>query len=89
MDWAADLPQMLDDFGTAATVGGVEVIGIFDAAYQDALGIAGNTPVLQCASADIPDVAQGAAVSIGARRYTVVAIEPDGTGLTLLRLQEA
>lgn len=71
-----------------ATVGGVSVTGIFDAAYQDALGITGSAPALLCASADVAAAVEGTAVVVGSTSYTVTTAEPDGTGLTRLRLQE-
>lgn len=72
-----------------ATVGGVSVSGIFDDAYLDPLGIAGSQPSLLCASADVSGAAQGSAVVVNAVSYTVGSIQPDGTGMTRLLLQEA
>lgn len=78
------------DFASGATVGGVAVNGIFDNEYATALGFtAGSSPVLLVASASVPSVAVGNAVVVGAVSYTVAAVEPDGAGVTLLRLQEA
>lgn len=71
-----------------ATIAGTVVDGVFDAAYLDALGMTGNSPVFRCATADVASVAPGDAVVIGDTDYTVVGIEPDGVGMTLLRLQE-
>lgn len=72
-----------------ATVGGVAMNGIFDDAYIDPLGIAGSQPSLLCKSADVSGAAQGAAVVVNAVSYTVGSIQPDGTGITRLLLQEA
>ena len=78
------------EFATAATVGGVAVNGIFDNAYAMAMGfVAGTSPALLVASASVPSAAVGDAVTLGAVSYTVAGVEPDGTGVTLLRLQEA
>lgn len=91
MAFVEDMTVFLDtsDFAVAATVGGVAVPGIFDAAYAAALGYAaGTSPQLLVASASVPSVAVGDAVVTGGASYTVAAIEPDGTGMTLLRLQE-
>lgn len=71
----------------ASIDGGALVPGIFDAAYADELGIAGTGPVLRINTADAPSVAQGSTVEIGADSYTVINPEPDGTGMTQLRLQ--
>ena len=81
------LPAYFADFGVSATVGGVSVQGIFDAAYTDPLGMAGNQPQLTVATADLPAVAVGQAVTINTFAYTVVGIEPDGTGITTLQLR--
>lgn len=72
----------------SAVVDGVTVDGIFDNAYGDAFGVAGSVPTLSCASDDI-DAAHGDAVTIGATSYTITNVEPDGTGMTRLTLQEA
>lgn len=71
-----------------ATVGGVSVGGIFDNAYTDPLGFAGSFPALTCASADVSTAAQGTAVVVDGVSYTVAAIKPDGSGITLLQLAE-
>ena len=73
-----------------ATIGAVTgVEGIFDKEYGDALGVAGNSPVLRIATTAAPAVAVGSAVTISAVSYVVTAIEPDGTGMTLLRLEKS
>lgn len=73
-----------------ATVDGATVNGIFDNDFLTAMGVtAGTGPVLLCASADVTSAAQGDAVTVGAVGYTITSLEPDGTGMTLLRLQES
>jgi hypothetical protein len=87
---AADLAALFSDFGVPATVGGVAVTAIFDNNYAEALGYtAGAKPMLLLATAGVPDVAAGDAVVVGSVSYTVAGIEPDGTGLTVLRLESA
>lgn len=71
-----------------ATVGGVAVRAVFDDAYADQFGIAGSTPALQCASADVAAAVPGTAVVVNGVNYTVGSIQPDGTGMTRLLLQE-
>lgn len=73
----------------SAVVDGVAVNGIFDNAYGDAFGMAGTVPVLSIASDEVPLVAYGDAVVIGADTYTITKVEPDGTGMTRLILQES
>ena len=73
---------------TASINGGAAVPVIFDAAYLDPLGIAGAGPVASMLSTDATGVDQGDSFVIGSTNYTVAAVEPDGTGVTVLRLQE-
>lgn len=79
----------MQDFAVPVTVGGVAVRAIFDAAYADPLGMAGNQPVLTVATDDLPAVAVGQAVTVNALAYTVTGIEPDGTGITTVQLRRA
>jgi hypothetical protein len=89
MSFVEDIAPFLTDFGIAATVGGVSVRGIFDAAYADALGLSGTRPMLLVAAADVPAVAEGAAVTIGATSYTVESVRPDCAGMVQLFLSES
>lgn len=84
-----DHSAFLIDFGVDAVVDGVIVRGIFDAAYADPLGIAGSMPALLCVETLVAHAAQGAAVAIGSDSYTIAAIQPDGTGMVILKLQGA
>ena len=88
MAFTEDLAPYFADFGIDATVGGVSVRGIFDSAYAAALGLAGTRPMLLVASADVPTVAEGDAVTIGAAGYTVESVRPDGAGMVQLFLSE-
>lgn len=76
------------DFGVDATLNGVTVRGIFDDAYGEAFGglVAGSGPMFRLLSS-VP-VSRGAALVHGASTYTVVGIEPDGTGISVLRLEQ-
>ena len=77
------------DFGTAATIGAATVIGIFDVPTAEAFGMLGTYPTFTCAAADVPGIAAGQAVTINAVAYTVTAVRPDGTGVTVLTLEKA
>ena len=84
-----DSPRpFLADFGSEATVAGEAVLGIYDHAAIDALGIMGEGPTLACATADIGSPAYGAAVSVDGIEYTVAAARADGTGWTVLTLSK-
>lgn len=89
MDFVADLPAFLSDFAIDLTIDGQPVRGIFDDAASVAFGgmINGTAPMLQIQST--VTVARGSAVLIGTDVYTVRAIEPNSSGITLLRLEAA
>jgi hypothetical protein len=73
-----------------ATLAGLPVVGIFDAAYQlqdMASGVMSSAPVLTLSSADVPPNVVGASVVVGAVTYKVVEPMPDGAGITMLRLR--
>lgn len=68
---------------------------IFDAEYQLLTtplldgGAEGSEPQIQCRDMDLPpDASQGDAVVVAGRNCTAVEIKPDGTGMTVVRLQE-
>jgi hypothetical protein len=86
-----DLDGMMDleVFAEQATVGGTVISVIFDDEYGEALGVSGTSPAIWCKSSDVAAVAVGAAVTVGGGSYTVAGIEPDGTGVTVLRLQRS
>lgn len=82
------LDSFFADFGIAATVGAVSLVGVFDNDYGDPLGlVAGARKVLTIQSADAPTVAVGTSVVVSGTTYSVAAIEPDGTGLSRLVLK--
>lgn len=93
MAFAEDLSPFFatSDFAVAATLQGVPVTGIFDAEYIEPLGnlVEGRQPVFLAELATMPAVAQTQTLVIGATTYTVRGVEPDGTGVVLLRLEEA
>lgn len=90
MDFTEDFTAFFRDWGVDATVDSAAVRGIFDNDYLTALGVtAGTGPVLLCAAADVASADQGDAVTVGAISYTITGIEPDGTGMVLLRLAES
>lgn len=88
-----------DEFGLAVTwtsaAGSVSFSAIFDAEYQlldvptlDA-GAEGAGPQIHCRTSDLPaDAAQGDGVTVDGTAYQAVELKPDGTGMTIVRLQE-
>lgn len=78
------------DAGTYTHVGAspATVNGIFDSYFVDPLGIEGNSPRFICASSDVSSVAHGDSLVVDSVTYHVVGVEPDGTGVVVLKLQE-
>lgn len=71
----------------------ITVNGIFDQAFYEVsggeVGIAGNQPRIVCETAKIPSPVYGEKVKIDGNVFTIVGIQPDGTGTTTLILEEA
>lgn len=67
------------------------ITGIFDNAHREALGAIGvQAPAFTGPSAQLATATQGSALRIdGVGRFTVLDIQPDGTGVTTLLLTKA
>lgn len=79
------------DFGTAAVYSGsgATINGILDADYDEAMGrVQASTPLFACATADVANATHGQTLTVGATVYKIVGVEPDGTGMTVLRLEK-
>lgn len=101
MAFTEDLSAFTADFGVDATLAGQPVRLIFDApsaqgqffngssavVTQGVLGMAGTQPMATLPTAQAGATPEGAVLAIGAKSYTVVAHEPDGTGLSRLLLE--
>jgi hypothetical protein len=76
-----------------ATLGGVQVTGIFDAAFAlgsvGPFGMASNAPTLTLATLGVPANPVGLLVVVNGVSYLVAAHEPDGTGVSRLLLEVA
>lgn len=78
----------------ATTLGGT-LRAVYDAQYQDQIGIANATPALQVVSADVEAVATGDGLQVmkdGASmpiNFIVRQVQPDGRGITVLVLESA
>ncbi len=78
------------DFAVAALWNGATSVNvIFDRAYIGALAnvVEASGPVFTCAAEDIPGVKHGDTFVIDSTTYKVVGVEPDGTGVVLIRLE--
>lgn len=90
--YAEDLDTFFEtsDFAETATFGSTPIAGIFDDAYANALGIAGSGPTFTCKSSDATSLNPGTStLTIRSSSYLVVGVEADGTGVSIVRLQEA
>jgi hypothetical protein len=82
-----------DDFIYQPKIGSsLTLIGIFDAGYYAAPGgevaVASNQPQIQYETAKIADApVYGEGITFKGIDYTIVGIEPDGTGTTILKLE--
>jgi hypothetical protein len=86
-----------DDFGVTATytpLGGSasNVKGIFDNEFFEAavgeVGVAIQQPRFVCRSSDISTAVEGDALTVNSVAYTIRVVQPDGTGVTTLVLEE-
>lgn len=84
-----DPAAFMTDFAADATLDGAAVRGVFDNGFASAMDIAGTAPSLLLPSSSAASAAAGQTLVVGGVSYTVTGVEPDGTGMTLLRLREA
>lgn len=77
---------------TATYKGSTPVTGIFDNGYLEVPGIeVGNEsagPSFLCKTADVSAAVHGDALVVNTVSYQVIGVHPDGTGLTLLKLEK-
>ncbi len=74
--------------GEPISIAGITVQAIWRQPYAEAFEIASTGPVCEYHADDAP-AAVGATVVRGSTSYRIRAIEPDGTGWSLLRLELA
>jgi len=93
MSFVENRAAFFADFGVTATIAGAPVSVIFDNDFLASLGIESSNPMAYAAASDVASVVQGDAVEIPAGPFseafigTVVGVQPDGTGFTVLELQ--
>lgn len=88
-----------DDFGVAATYtpsGGspATVNGIFDNEFFEVeaggeIAVAMEQPRFTCRTSDVSTAAEGDSITINSIAYTVRVVQSDGTGVTVLVLEES
>ncbi len=87
-----------DDFGVAATYtkqGGspATVNGIFDNEFFEVetggeVAVAMEQPRFACRTSDVSTASEGDSITINSIAYTVRVVQSDGTGVTVLVLEE-
>jgi chemotaxis protein histidine kinase CheA len=76
-----------DDFTAEARLdGGSPFPVFFDDSFVDSLGVASSSPSATCLSTDVATATLTSTMLINSVTYRVAAIEPDGSGVTVLRL---
>ena len=87
------LAPFFSDFAITATLDGASVSAIFDNGYARGdvgiAGLAGTAPALTLPTASVPASPVGKAAVVSGTTYTIVAHEPDGTGVSTLILERA
>lgn len=66
-----------------------EIWAIFDNEYQGSLGdnmIESSGPALTCRTSDVLVIRKGATVGVGELTFKINRHEPDGTGMSVIRL---
>lgn len=91
MAFSEDLTTFFADFATAATLGAVAVVGIFEEAPVLAFGgaVGGSDPRFTLKTSDLPADPRTVTLTIGARVFNVRDWSNDGTGLSVLELETA
>lgn len=84
-----NLDAFFNEFAIAAIWQGNSVKVIFDKAYAEQFGLAGNNPVINAPESAFVGIARSQAIVVNSTNYTVQSFEPDGTGLILIQLQKA
>jgi hypothetical protein len=79
-----DRLDILTDFGQTVTVGGKDVLAIFDREFKDVGGVESYYPIIECRRIDAPDVKHQDLVVIDGITFHVVGIENDHEGMQQL-----
>lgn len=90
MAFTEDHSEFLHDaeFASVAAIGGASVSGIFDHIYVEVMDVNGERPTFLADSGDVSAVSIGDTLAVNSTIYTVRIPQPDGTGMTMLILEE-
>lgn len=88
----ADRLAMLKSLGGAlVSHADGEFVGIFESAYQNALSngvdVESADPTIHARTSDVSALVKDAVLTVAAATYRLKRAEPDGTGMTILRLK--
>jgi len=88
-----------DDFGVAAsytpqggsatTINGIFDNEVFEVEAGGEVAVAMEQPRFACRTSDVSSAAEGDAININSQNYTIRVVQNDGTGVTVLVLEEA
>ena len=78
-----------DVFAEEARIGVRTLDVIFDAEYGESFDVAGTSPAIWCRSRDVAALTPGTTIVVRKKKYAASSVEPDGTGITVVRLEEA
>lgn len=81
-----NIAPFFTDFAVPAMIRGRSVAVIFDEQYIDAGGVESSEPAATCQSADLEGVEQDDDMQVNGRTFRIIGVQPDGTGVTVLRL---
>jgi hypothetical protein len=88
MSLTEDFAPYFADFGVDATLpSGAVVRGIFENGFVDAFGVSETEKAFTAATAGVSALTYGQTVTIAGTAYTVAELQPDGTGVTRVRLK--
>lgn len=89
MAFAENLSDFFDqgDFAEAGLLDGAPVTGIFDYQSIDAIGVATRTPTYELPEALTTTATTASLLVVRGLTFRVRSIDPDGTGVTVLRLE--
>lgn len=94
--FAEDLTSMFDEtygFAVPAVYKTTAISVLYDEEYYAANGqevdIEGTKPAAICRSVDVLGVKIGDSITVDLAPYTVINVKPDGTGITVLALEDA
>jgi hypothetical protein len=87
--------ENFSDFINPDTPGYVEITllgvpgvpAVFDKNFQGSFDVNGSEPVLHIADSDLASAEQGGAIVINSVNYKIANIEPDGSGISLVRMK--